>query len=154
LAGAQVYVAWLAQETGRAYRMPSEAEWEYACRAGTTSRYSFGDAINSRDANCGDSGLGRTSEVGTYPANPWGLHDMHGNVWEWVEDDWHDNYHGAPTNGSASKDKRAGGNPSLCVLRGGSWYVDSRVCRSAARFRNVAGARVNRFGFRMARTLS
>lgn len=100
---ARDYVVWLSEETGRAYRLPSEAEWEYACRAGTTSRYSFGDAITPVYANYGDSGLGRTSLVGAYPANPWGLHDMHGNVWEWIEDDWHDNYNGAPTDGSAWK---------------------------------------------------
>ena len=87
---ARDYVAWLSQETGQAYRLPSEAGWEYACRAGTTSRYSFGDAITARDVNYADSGLGRTSEVGAYPANRWGLHDMHGHVWEWVEDDWHE----------------------------------------------------------------
>ena len=104
---AQAYIAWLSQETGRTYRLPSEAEWEYACRAGTTSRYTFGDAITSDDANYADLALGRTSEVGAYPANEWGLHDMHGNVWEWVEDDWHENYRGAPTDGSAWKDYRS-----------------------------------------------
>jgi formylglycine-generating enzyme required for sulfatase activity len=143
---AQAYVAWLSQETGRAYRLPSEAEWEYACRAGTTSRYSFGDVINPDHANYADLGLHRTNEVGTYPANPWGLHDMHGNVWEWVEDDWHDNYRRAPTNGSAWKDTKTGG-----VLRGGSWADDSGVCRSAYRGPIAAGSRL---GFRVARTLS
>ena len=73
---AQDYLAWLSQEAGRGYRLPSEAEWEYACRAGVMSRYSFGDAITPHDANYGDSQLGRTSEVGAYPANRWGLYDM------------------------------------------------------------------------------
>jgi formylglycine-generating enzyme required for sulfatase activity len=150
----QAYVTWLSQETGRAYRLPAEAEWGYACRAGTTTQYSFGDWITPRDANYGDSRLDRTSEVGTYPANPWGLHDMHGNVWDWVQDDWHENYQGAPTDGSAWKDSLAGGNPRFCVLRGGSWVYFARVCRSARRFRNNAGFRGNVIGFRVARTLS
>jgi formylglycine-generating enzyme required for sulfatase activity len=149
---AQAYVAWLSQQTGRTYRLPSEAEWEYACRAGTTGRYSFGDAITPRDANYAHSGLGRTSEVGTYPANPWGLYDMHGNVWEWVEDDWHENYQGAPGDGSPWNAE--GGNPRLCVLRGGSWIKDPWVCRSACRHRLDTNYRFSFVGIRVARTLS
>jgi formylglycine-generating enzyme required for sulfatase activity len=151
---AQEYIAWVSQETGMAYRLPSEAEWEYACRAGTTTRYSFGDMITPRDANYADSGLSRTSEVVTYPPNRWGLHDMHGNVWEWVEDDWYENYRGAPTDGSAWKDVRPGGNPRLCVLRGGSWDDLPRGCRSAFRGGIDADLRVSIVGFRVARTLS
>jgi formylglycine-generating enzyme required for sulfatase activity len=151
---ARAYMAWLSQETGRAYRLPSEAEWEYACRAGTTTRYSFGDAITPRDANYYDSGLGLTSEVGTYPSNHWGLHDMHGNVWEWVEDDWHENYRGAPTDGSAWKGPGSSSSPRLCVLRGGSWSGDSRLCRSAFRYGYRTVARNGSVGFRVARTLS
>ena len=121
---------------------------------GTTTRYSFGDAITPDDANYADLGLSRTSEVGSYPANPWGLHDMHGNVWEWVEDDWHENYRGAPTNGSAWRDAASGRNPRLCVLRGGSWEHGSWGCRSAYRGKSGthSGSRV--VGFRVARTLS
>src|SRR5262249_43157801 len=130
---ARAYVAWLSQETGQSYRLLSEAEWEYACRAGTTARYSFGDAISRRDANFSDSELGRTSKVGSYSPNLWGLHDMHGNVSEWVEDYWHDNYRGAPSDGSARRDPGAGLNPSFRVLRGGSWRSDSKRCRSACR---------------------
>ena len=115
------------QETGRAYRLPSEAEWEYACRAGATTRYSFGDAITPKDANYADSRLGRTSESGSCPASGWALHDMHGNVWEWVEDDWHENYRGAPTDGSAWKGLETSSDLRLCVLRGGSWSADSRA---------------------------
>src|SRR5262249_48685014 len=146
---AHAYIAWLSQETGRAYRLPSEAEWEYACRASTTSRYSFGDAITPRNANYDASGLGRTREVGAYPANPWGLYDMHGNVWEWVEDDWHDNYKHATSDGSAWKDTGQGQNP---VLRGGSWLDVSSRCRSACRIR--ADFRSDHFRVRVARTLS
>jgi formylglycine-generating enzyme required for sulfatase activity len=149
---AQAYVAWLSQETGRVYRLPSEAQWEYACRAATTTRYSFGDAITPDNANYGDSKLGRTSEVGAYRANRWGLHDMHGNVWEWVEDDWHENYQGAPTDGSAWKDAEAGDR--LCVLRGGSWGGIPGVCRSAYRVGIDTVIRDSYFGFRVARTLS
>ncbi len=91
---------WLSGETGEAYRLLSEAEWEYACRAGTETRYCFGDTITAKQANF-DGKVGKTTEVGSYPANPWGLYDMHGNVWEWVEDVWHDNYEGAPDDGRA-----------------------------------------------------
>ena len=87
---AKAYVSWLSQHTGKPYRLPSEAEWEYAARAGTTTRYAFGDAITPKDANYSDSKLGKTTEVGAYPPNAWGLYDMHGNVWEWVEDVYHD----------------------------------------------------------------
>jgi formylglycine-generating enzyme required for sulfatase activity len=151
---AQAYNGWLSQETGKAYRLPSEAEWEYACRAGTTTRYSFGDAITPRDANYGDTGLKSTSEVGGYPPNPWGFHDMHGNVWEWVEDDWHENYREAPTDGSAWKEPEASSDQRLCVLRGGSWDSDSRGGRSAFRNRRIPNLRRSIVGFRVARTLS
>jgi len=93
----------LSRGTGRSYRLPSESEWEYACRAGTTTRYSFGDAKTPDKANFADSSLQRTTEVGAYPANLWGLLDMHGNVFEWVEDNWHDNYRDAPSDGAVWK---------------------------------------------------
>ena len=97
---AEAYVEWLGRETGQPYRLLSEAEWEHACRAGTTTRYSWGYEITAENANYGKN-VGETSEVGSYPANPFGLYDMQGNVWEWVEDRWHDNYVGAPHDGSA-----------------------------------------------------
>ncbi len=95
---AKAYVEWLAAQTRQPYRLLSEAEWEYACRAGTTTRFWWGDEITPEKANYGEN-LGKTSEVGGYPANPFGLYDMHGNVWEWVEDHWHDTYEGAPEDG-------------------------------------------------------
>ncbi len=95
---AKAYVEWLSQQTGKSYRLLSEAEWEYACRAGTTTRYSVGDTITDKDANFA-SNVGKTTEVGSYEPNAWGLYDMHGNVWEWVEDVWHETYEGAPDNG-------------------------------------------------------
>jgi formylglycine-generating enzyme required for sulfatase activity len=151
---AHAYIRWLSQETGRAYRLPSEAEWEYACRAGTTARCSFGDVISPEHANYVHSRLGRTSEGGAYRANPWGLHDMPGNVQEWVEDDWHENYQGAPTDGSAWKDLGTSSNPRRCVLRGGSWNLDPRGSRSAFRDGGPYDTSGWDAGFRVARTLS
>ena len=148
---AKAYVDWLSDVTGEAYRLPSEAEWEYACRAGTTTRHSWGDEKPTPEqANFGKN-IGKTTEVGAYPANPWGLYDMHGNVWEWVEDCWHDSYEGAPNDGSAWM---SGGDDSRRVQRGGSWNYGPRGLRSAFRVRNLADARLNDWGFRVARTLS
>ncbi len=143
---AVAYCAWLAWETGQRYRLPSEAEWEYAARAGTTTRYSVGDEITEKDANFGMK-LGKTTEVGAYLANPWALYDMHGNVWEWCEDAWHGSYQGAPVDASAWTD-RAGAER---VLRGGSWHNSARFVRSASRFANDPGHRGRYIGFRCAR---
>jgi formylglycine-generating enzyme required for sulfatase activity len=139
-------VTWLARKTGRPYRLLTEAEWEYAARAGTTTKYAFGDAINKQQAQFDQN---KTAEVGSFPPNAWGLHDMHGNVWEWVEDCYQDSYNGAPSNGSA----RSPPNCSLRVLRGGSWLNIPRVLRSAFRGRLPPDSRVNYVGFRVARTL-
>jgi formylglycine-generating enzyme required for sulfatase activity len=113
---ALAYVAWLRERSGgNDYRLLSEAEWEYCCRAGTTSAYSTGDAITAGQANFGENG---TTPVSRFPANRWGLRDMHGNVWEWCEDTWHKDYNGnPPTDGSVWW----GGNTLFRVLRGGSW---------------------------------
>jgi formylglycine-generating enzyme required for sulfatase activity len=147
---AVAYCEWLVKETGKPYRLPSESEWEYACRAGTTTRYAFGDAITPKNANYG---MGKTTEVGAYPPNPWGLYDMHGNVWEWVEDVWHDSYKGAPTDGSAWTDGE-GIQPSRDrVYRGGSWLNYPRSLRSAIRLRFAPVIRYLILGFRVARTL-
>ena len=147
---ARAYVRWLSEETGREYRLLSEAEWEYAARAGTRTRYSFGDEITREMANYLDSGHKKTVPVGSYKANGFGLYDVHGNVWEWVQDCWNENYKEAPTNGRAWNI----GDCSRRVLRGGSWSNYSRYLRSANRFRVHTGNRSNGVGFRVARTLA
>jgi formylglycine-generating enzyme required for sulfatase activity/uncharacterized caspase-like protein len=146
----------LSKHTGREYRLPSEAEWEYACRAGTTTAFHFGEALTSELANYdatetyGDGPKGQyreqTTEVGIFPANAFGLYDMHGNVWEWCQDHRHENYAGAPTNGSAwlLDDENA-----VRLLRGGSWHDFPDDCRSANRYRSARGFRNDLFGFRV-----
>jgi formylglycine-generating enzyme required for sulfatase activity len=156
---ALTYVDWLSDETDEAYRLPSEAEWEYAARAGTTGPFHFGSTISTDQANFrGDetAGLGRigvdrqqTVTVGSFPANAFGLHDVHGNVREWVADCWNDSYAGAPANGTAL----TSGDCGQRVLRGGSWSLTPRNLRSANRIGNVADDRYNSLGFRVARTL-
>jgi formylglycine-generating enzyme required for sulfatase activity len=130
----------LSKKTGRDYRLPSEAEWEYACRAGTTTPFYFGETITGELANYkasetyADEQKGeyrkQTTPVGQFPPNAFGLYDMHGNVWEWCQDVWHSSYDGAPDDGSAWVN---GGDSSRRVLRGGSWYSNPRRCRSASR---------------------
>lgn len=142
---AQAYVSWLSKLTGQSYRLPSEAEWEYAARAGPTTAY--GGQITEKQANF-DGNVGKMTEVGSYPANAWGLHDMHGNALEWVEDCWNGNYDGAPTDGSAWLQ----GDCSQRVLRGGSWFSGPRTVRSAFRYGDPV-FRSDNFGFRVARTL-
>jgi formylglycine-generating enzyme required for sulfatase activity len=144
---AQAYVSWLKEKTGEAYRLPSEAEWDYAARAGTTTRYSWGNDIRPENANYSLKGPGW---VGSYRANPWGLHDMHGNVSEWVEDCWNDSYRVAPEDGSAW----VTGNCSRRVVRGGSWSSRPISLRSAGRSWDWRVSRVNFLGFRVARTLT
>ncbi|HIK10445.1 MAG TPA: SUMF1/EgtB/PvdO family nonheme iron enzyme [Oscillatoriaceae cyanobacterium M33_DOE_052] len=136
----------LTQKTGQAYRLPSEAEWEYACRAGTTTPFHFGDTITTDLANYGNNRK-QTTPVGTFPPNAWGLYDMHGNVWEWCQDVWHNNYNVAPTDGSAWE---TGGQSNLRVLRGGSWGNDPRYCRSGQRRRRDWDFGLNLCGFRVA----
>jgi formylglycine-generating enzyme required for sulfatase activity len=150
---AKAFAAWLSVRTGQPYRLLSEAEWEYACRAGSTTRYSWGDEITPEKANYWgkvEGNLGRTSEVGEYPANPFGLYDMHGNVCEWGEDCWNDSYEGAPDDGSAWTTGACSGR----VLRGGSWCSRPGYLRSACRFINASVHRKDHFGFRVARALS
>ena len=146
---AQAYVRWLSGETGKAYRLLSEAEWEYVARAGTTGPYHFGSSLSPSQANY-EENRGGTVPVGSYSANEFGLHDVHGNVWEWVEDCWNESYHGAPRDGSAWES----GDCSRRVLRGGSWYVTPRLLRSAIRSWGPTGFRNDDAGFRVARTLT
>ena len=157
---AQAYVQWLSKETGKPYRLLSEAEWEYAARAGTTTPFHFGDTISTDQANydgssaydSGKKGKYRkqTVHVGSFSANNFGLHDMHGNVWEWVEDCWHDNYINAPTDGSPWVVR---GNCNKRVIRGGSWDRKPSSLRSANRGDYDSNGRNSTFGFRVAREL-
>ncbi len=156
---AQEYVRWLSRKTGQDYRLPSEAEWEYAARAGTTTAFHFGDRISPSQANYdgnysyngGPKGRyrERTVAVGTFPANAFGLHDVHGNVWEWVEDCWNNSYGEAPSDGSAWTT----GECLRRVLRGGSWYKGPSFLRVAIRVWDSTWYRGDLYGFRIASTL-
>jgi len=147
------YAAWLSGKTGKAYRLLTEAEWEYAARAGSTTVYYWGDEIGKGNANCDGCGSKwdneQTSPVGSFAANAFNLYDMAGNVWQWVQDCYHDGYDGALTNGLAW----TSGDCSRRVIRGGSWISKPQLLRSAGRFWNHADSRGNLLGFRVARTL-
>lgn len=158
---AQRYVQWLSEKTGQQYRLPSEAEWEYACRAGTHTAFSFGDEITPEHANYdgnftynnGAKGAfrGGTTPVGSFQPNAWGLFDMHGNVWEWTQDAVHEDYQGAPLDGSAWEQ---GGDPARRILRGGAWLYQPRYLRSALRNGYSALLANDVVGFRVARKLA
>ncbi|MDJ0904336.1 MAG: formylglycine-generating enzyme family protein [Xenococcus sp. MO_188.B8] len=135
----------LSTQTETEYRLPSEAEWEYACRARTTTPYHFGESISDKIANYGCNMNGTTS-VGQFPANAFGLYDMHGNIWELCQDNWHDNYEDAPTDGSAW----FSGFSTIKVIRGGSWFNGPWDCRSAYRVRFDPYDTYNDVGFRVA----
>ena len=148
---AQAYVDWLSRHTGQEYRLPSESEWEYAARAGTTTAYHFGAAVSSALANYKGSNENKTVPVGAYSANAFGLHDVHGNVWEWTQDCWNDSYRGAPSDGNAWEQ----GNCSRRVLRGGSWRLALRGISALPSAYGVStGNRFGNLGFRVARTLT
>lgn len=149
---AQEFVKKLSAKTGQKYRLPSEAEWEYAARAGTTTAYAFGATLSASQANFSESQTGKTVRVGSYPANGFGLSDMHGNVWEWVQDCWHDNYQGAPADGRAWETECSG--EARRVLRGGSWSDFPRGLRSAGRYWGTPDYRYVNTGVRIARTFS
>ena len=148
--------------TGKNYTLPSEAQWEYACRAGTTTPFHFGSTISTKLANYdgsevygdGEKGdyLQQTTDVLSFHANVWGLHDMHGNVWEWCADHWHKNYEGAPEDGRAWIDEEAKGNMNDMdrrLLRGGSWIILPADCRSAFRDYGLPADRDGTIGFRV-----
>jgi formylglycine-generating enzyme required for sulfatase activity len=155
----QEYLPWLSKKTGQTYRLLTEAEWEYAARAGTVTPFSTGATIATEQANFdgtntyGGSAKGayrqRTLEVGSFPANAFGLHDMHGNVWEWVQDCFSENYDGAPLDGRAVSEVPGCSR----VLRGGSWIDSPRVLRSAYRGKIQSSARFIYRGFRVLRAL-
>jgi formylglycine-generating enzyme required for sulfatase activity len=148
---ALAYAQWLSKKTGKQYRLPTEAEWEYACRAGKETTYCFeGDERQLNDyAWYSDNSGDRTHPVGQKKANPRGLHDMSGNVWEWVQDCWHENYKGAPADGSAWE----GEENCPCVLRGGSWNSEPKWLRGATRYDWYPSIRNGYGGVRLARTL-
>ena len=149
---ANAFAAWLSKKTGHTYRLPTEAEWEYAARAGSNSPFWWGRDVGSRQANCRECATGggqQTANVGSYPPNPFGVYDTAGNAAEWVEDCWNDNYRGAPTNGSAW----TSGQCQLRVLRGGSYDSPAKAVRSTARFRYDSSVRYSNNGFRVVREL-
>jgi formylglycine-generating enzyme required for sulfatase activity len=135
----------LSEMTGRTYRLPSEAQWEYAARAGTTTPFYFGETITSELANY-NYNIKETTDVGSFPPNAFGLYDMHGNVWEWCADTWHKNYEGAPTDGSVWEKEPSRNNR---VLRGGSWSLVAGLCRTASRDWLGPGVRDDGVGFRV-----
>jgi formylglycine-generating enzyme required for sulfatase activity len=139
--------------TGKPYRLLSEAEFEYAARAGTQTAYPWGDDIGKNNANCAGCGSKwdrQPSPVGSFAANRFGLYDMHGNVWQWIEDCYHGDYDGAPQDGSAWIE---GGDCTRRVARGGSWYSIPAGLRSAVRNWITSDGRLNYLGFRVGRTL-
>jgi len=151
---ATAFADWLSQQSGKQYRLPTEAEWEYAARAGTSSAYSFGSKssnlcqfANISSPQCSNS-LNRTAPVGRYKPNAYGLHDMHGNVWEWTQDCWNRTYKNAPITARAWMT----GDCESRVLRGGSWFGGAERARSAARLRSFPNRGNKSRGFRMART--
>jgi formylglycine-generating enzyme required for sulfatase activity len=156
---ANAYATWLSNKTGKSYRLLSEAEREYVTRAGTTTPFWWGAGISLKQANYdgrfiyGNSASGefrrRTLPVDSFQPNPWGLHQVHGNVWEWTQDCWHETYAGAPADGSAWESEGCRHR----MIRGGAWYTYPGDLRSAVRGREAAGFRSSFQGFRVARAL-
>lgn len=148
---AQQYVAWLSKTTGKTYRLPTEAEWEYAARGGTSSAFWWGDRMAKGNANCKDCGDpwndGAPANVGSFAANPYGLHDMNGSVWEWVADCWHSSYKNAPVDGRAWEEPAC----TARVIRGGSWREGASYMVSSTRFKYSTSVRQSQNGFRVVR---
>ena len=160
----QAYTQWLSKVTGKRYRLPSEAEWEYAVRAGSKTKYHFGDdearlcdyanhadtsTDDGRNELCSDGFGDKTAPVGSFKPNVFGLYDMHGNAWEWVQDCWHDDYNGAPTDGSAWESE----NCNARVRRGGSWFYGTLNLTSTNRDSVVPFGRTADIGFRVVQDL-
>lgn len=150
---AQVYVKWLTASTGKPYRLPTEAEWEYAARAGTSSRYWWGEQMAVGKANCKDCGppwrADAPGQAGSFAPNPWGLYDVNGSVWEWVSDCWHNSFKDAPSDAKAWEAPDC----SVRVIRGGSWREGAAYMVSSSRFKYDASVRHAQNGFRVARAI-
>ncbi|MBC7514118.1 MAG: formylglycine-generating enzyme family protein [Herminiimonas sp.] len=150
---ARQYTVWLSKVTSKAYRLPSEAEWEYATRGNTTTRFWWGDQMTTGKANCKECGepwqADAPAAVGSFAANPFGLFDMNGSVWEWVSDCWHDSYQRAPSDGRSWEEPDC----QMRVLRGGSWRQGASYMPSSTRFKYDAGVRQSQNGFRVARNM-
>jgi formylglycine-generating enzyme required for sulfatase activity len=146
---AKAYGVWLSKKTGKDYQLPTEAQWEYACRAGSTGKYSFeNDASQLGNYGWYKENSGKTTHpVGEKKPNVWGLYDMHGNIWEWLEDKYHDSYSGAPADGSAW----ISGDSNSRILRGGSWHFRGNSLRCTNRGMFDMTYRVNDWGFRFSR---
>ncbi len=161
---ANAYGAWLTAKSGKRYRLPSEAEREYVTRAGSVTPFWWGNSIATSDANYdgnhtfggGKQGCYRKGSVPVdcFAANPWGLFQVHGNVWEWCEDVWNDSYAHAPSDGAARTTARNEIDAGRRVIRGGSWVLSPQLLRSANRLFNPAGERSHDLGFRLVRTLT
>lgn len=151
---ASAYAAWLSEQTGQTYRLPTDAEWEYAARAGTTTRFWWGEGLGEVRANCAECGSlwdgEKTARVGKFPPNPFGLHDTAGNVFEWVADCWHDSFSEAPTDGTAVQKNKGCGKR---VIRGGAWSFPPKEMRSANRWRDFPTRKSDDTGFRLVREL-
>jgi formylglycine-generating enzyme required for sulfatase activity len=149
---AVAYSAWLSEQTGRHYRLPTEAEWEYAARAGTTTRWSFGDdegALGGYAWFCGNSDS-KTHPVGEKQPDPWGLYDIHGNVWEWVQDNYHGDFAGAPADGAERSESCQTADR---VIRGSAWGGQPAELRSTHRLRAGPSFRYYGLGFRLTQDL-
>lgn len=148
-----VYTKWLSKKTGKTYRLPTEAEWEYADRAGTITNYWWGDEVGVNNANCKDCGTEWSAKgsapAGSFKPNPFGLFDTTGNEWEWVQDCWNPTHKGAPGDGSA----RLTGDCTQRVMRGGSWYYFSKNSRSSYRSKNAVTVKGYGISFRVLREL-